>query len=108
MAAGEVDMKLGFLGLGPMGAAMAARLIAAGHDVTVWNRTAAKADPLVASGGRRAESPADAATGADVVLSSLAEDNAVREVLLGAQGALAAMRDGAVHVSLSTISTEMS
>ncbi len=56
-------MEIGFIGLGQMGSAIAANLIKAGHSLTVWNRSPARTEPLVAAGARRAESPADAATG---------------------------------------------
>jgi 3-hydroxyisobutyrate dehydrogenase-like beta-hydroxyacid dehydrogenase len=92
-------MKIGFLGLGRMGAAMAGNLIAAGHDVAVWNRSPAKAAPLVDAGATLAEDPAGAAQG-DVVLSMLADDRAVEAVVFGDGG----IRDApALHVSHSTI-----
>ena len=72
-------MRLGFLGLGNMGRAMARALMRAGHEVAVWDRTPAMAEGLVSDGARAATSPADAARGADVVLSSLSEDHAVSQ-----------------------------
>jgi len=92
-------MKVGFIGLGQMGSAMAANLIKGGHDVTVWNRSAGKAEPLVAAGAKRAASPAEAATG-DVVMSMLADDRAVEAIVYGDGGILGAP---ALHVSHSTI-----
>jgi len=93
-------MKIGFIGLGQMGSAMAANLLKAGHEVAVWNRSSAKADPLVEAGARRATSPRDAADG-DVVMTMLADDKAVEAVVYGAEG----INDApALHVSHSTIS----
>jgi 3-hydroxyisobutyrate dehydrogenase-like beta-hydroxyacid dehydrogenase len=95
-------LNIGWLGLGNMGAAMAARLVDAGHRVTVWNRSPGKAEPLLARGARWAETPALAASN-DFVVTMLADDQALRDVLEGA-GALAAMSSGAIHLSMSTIS----
>lgn len=83
-------MKIAFLGLGHMGQAMAARLVAAGHEVRVYNRTAAKAHRLVQQGARLAASPHDAATGAQVVIAMVGDDTASRRMWLGPTGALAA------------------
>jgi 3-hydroxyisobutyrate dehydrogenase-like beta-hydroxyacid dehydrogenase len=101
-------MKVGVIGLGPMGAAMAEHLLKGGHELTVWNRTAAKAEPLVARGARLASSAAAAAAGAGVVLSSLAHDEAVEEVVLGPGGVVEGLAAGAVHVSTSTVSPALS
>jgi len=98
-------MKVGFVGLGQMGHAIAANVLAAGHELTVWNRSADKADDLVAKGARLAGSPAEAAS-AGVVFTMLADDAALEAVSFGEQGILAAQ--GAVlHVSLSTISPDL-
>ena len=94
-------MKIGFIGLGHMGSAMARNLLGAGHDVTVWNRSPDKAEPLVAAGARRAATPAEAAAGA-VVHTMLADDRAVEAVTFGPDGILAASA-GAIHVGHSTI-----
>jgi 3-hydroxyisobutyrate dehydrogenase-like beta-hydroxyacid dehydrogenase len=96
-------MKIGFLGLGNMGAAIAANLRKAGHELTVWNRTAAKTTPLVEAGAVRAETPRRAAHGRDVVFSMLADDAALESVLEGDDGLIAGLGRGALHVSLSTI-----
>jgi 3-hydroxyisobutyrate dehydrogenase-like beta-hydroxyacid dehydrogenase len=98
-------MKVGFLGLGAMGAAMATNLLKAGHDVTVWNRSAAAAQPLAALGAEVASTPAAAAHG-DAVLSMLANDEAVRGVILDG-GVLAALSPGAVHVNHATVSVKL-
>jgi 3-hydroxyisobutyrate dehydrogenase-like beta-hydroxyacid dehydrogenase len=96
-------MQIGFLGLGQMGAAIAANLVRARHDVVVWNRSAEKARPLVEAGATLAESPKDAASGRDVIFSMLADDAALNAVLFGEHGALAGLKAGALHVSMSTI-----
>ena len=99
-------MKIGVLGLGIMGAGMAHQLVAKKFDVTVWNRDAAKTAALTSAGARVAGTPAMAATGADIVLAMLANDDASRAVWLGEHGALAAMREGAVAIESSTLTVE--
>jgi 3-hydroxyisobutyrate dehydrogenase-like beta-hydroxyacid dehydrogenase len=94
-------MKLGFIGLGQMGRGIAANLIKAGHEVTLYNRSADKAAGL---GGIVAASPAEAVRGAEVVFTMVAHDAALREVAFGAQGFVGALATGAIHVSCSTIS----
>jgi 3-hydroxyisobutyrate dehydrogenase-like beta-hydroxyacid dehydrogenase len=105
-------MKIAFLGLGKMGAPMARRLLAAGHDVTVWNRTPERAADLVALGAKVAATPAAAARSCDAVLTMLFDDAASEEVLFGsgagAEGVLEALRPGALHVALSTIGVALS
>lgn len=101
-------MKVGFIGLGNMGAPMARNLIRAGHDVTVFNRTRAKAEPLAADGARVADSVAHAVSGCEVAVTMLADDQAVQQAIFGAGGMLPALPPGAVHMSTSTISVEMS
>ncbi|MCY1041369.1 NAD(P)-dependent oxidoreductase [Corallococcus sp. bb12-1] len=101
-------MKVGFIGLGNMGAPMAKNLLGAGHEVTVWNRTASKAQPLQQQGARVAKTPADAARDAEVVVSMLADDPAVEAATLGPDGLVGALPKGAVHVSSSTISVALS
>ncbi len=97
--------KLAFLGLGIMGAPMARHLAAAGHDVTVYNRTADKAQAWVAAhGGRSAATPAAAASAADVVLACVGADADLRAVTLGPDGAFAAMAPGAVFIDHTTVS----
>ncbi|KAF1068989.1 MAG: 3-hydroxyisobutyrate dehydrogenase [Pseudomonas citronellolis] len=95
-------MKIGFLGLGGMGAAMAANLLKAGHSLCVWNRSPAAAEPLLEQGARLAASPLEAVE-ADVVISMLADDNATRAVLIDS-GALASARAGTIHLSMATLS----
>jgi 3-hydroxyisobutyrate dehydrogenase len=96
--------SVALLGTGTMGAGMAGRLIGAGFNVSVWNRSAERAQPLVQQGARLGSTPADAARGADVIIAMIADDNASREVWLGADGALAAARAGAVIIESSTLS----
>lgn len=93
-------MRIGFIGLGQMGGAIAANLIKAGHEVTVWNRSTDKADALVDAGAVRAARPVDAAQG-DLVMTMLADDLAVESVVFGEGGIVGAP---ALHVGHSTIS----
>jgi 3-hydroxyisobutyrate dehydrogenase-like beta-hydroxyacid dehydrogenase len=95
-------MQIGWIGLGNMGQAMAARVLEAGHELTVYNRSRDKAQSLVDRGAKRAESPAVAAR-AELVVTMLSDDAALEHVL-GEGGALAAMTANTVHVSMSTIS----
>jgi len=97
-------MKIGFIGLGQMGAGIAANLIRAGHSVVVWNRSADKAGPLVKAGAALADSPKAAAADREVVLTMLADDAALAAVLSGEHGLYAGLRPGALHMSMSTIS----
>ncbi len=101
-------MKLAFLGLGVMGYPMAGHLARAGHDVTVYNRTPAKAAQWVAThGGGSAATPAAAARGADLVMMCVGNDDDVRGVAAGADGALAGMASGAILVDHTTASAEV-
>ena len=100
-------MRIGFVGLGNMGSAMAANLVGAGHEVTVYNRSRPKVDALVDRGARAAGSVAEAC-GGDVVFTMLADDDAVAGVTFGADGIIAALARGATHVSASTISVALS
>lgn len=98
-----VTLPISFLGLGRMGQPMAMRLLEAGYGVAVWNRTAARADDLVAAGARRVDTPAEAARGARVVVLMLADPAAVERVLFGADGVLAGAERGMLVVDCSTI-----
>ncbi|MEI6253677.1 MAG: NAD(P)-dependent oxidoreductase, partial [Mycobacteriaceae bacterium] len=98
---------VGFIGLGNMGSAMATRLLDAGFDVTVYNRSPGKADAVAARGATVAATVAQACAG-DVVFTMLANDEAVEAVVTGDAGVLATMREGATHVSASTISAALS
>src|SRR6185312_12562473 len=96
-------MRVGFIGLGNMGAAMAASLLAAGFEVTVYNRSPARAQPLAGQGAVVAATVADAC-GGDVVFTMLANDQAVDDVVSGEGGVLASLAPGTTHISSSTIS----
>jgi 3-hydroxyisobutyrate dehydrogenase len=97
-------MKIAFLGLGAMGSRMAARLLDTGHALTVWNRSPAAADALVAAGATLAPSPRAAAQGVEVVISMLRDDDVSRHVWLdGESGALAGMTPGTLAIESSTL-----
>jgi 3-hydroxyisobutyrate dehydrogenase len=106
MTAAESRPRVALLGLGLMGSGMAHRLLGAGFPLSVYNRTASKAASLVAGGARLAESPRDAATGAEFVVSMLADDDVSRSMWLGNDGALAGVPSGAVLIESSTVSTK--
>ena len=100
--------KLAFLGLGVMGYPMAGHLAAAGHEVCVYNRTAAKAEAWAAQhGGRHAATPREAAAGADFVMACVGNDDDLRSVCQGADGAFAGMATGAVFVDHTTVSSKV-
>lgn len=97
--------RLAFLGLGVMGYPMAAHLVNAGHFVTVYNRTAAKAEKWAAEiGGTFAATPREAAEGADFVMACVGNDDDLRSVVLGDDGAFAGMKDGSIFVDHTTVS----
>jgi 2-hydroxy-3-oxopropionate reductase len=98
------DSTIGFLGLGVMGAPMARNLLAAGHDVLAWNRGPEPLAELVAAGARSADGPAAVAAEADLVISIVSDDAALREVLGGPDGAIAAARPGSLIIDMSTVS----
>jgi 3-hydroxyisobutyrate dehydrogenase len=101
-------MKIAFLGLGIMGGPMAGHLAKAGHSVTVYNRTAVKAESWVAAhGGTRVKTPALAAKDADFVMACVGNDDDLRAVCLGSDGALGAMKLGAVFVDHTTVSEKV-
>jgi 3-hydroxyisobutyrate dehydrogenase-like beta-hydroxyacid dehydrogenase len=100
-------MKLAMIGLGKMGIEMAGRLLTAGHELTVYNRTMDKARVLESRGARVASSPSEAVAGAEAVLTSLLNDAAVEAVLFGRDGILESLPVGAVHAGLSTISIDL-
>lgn len=97
-------MSVALLGLGTMGSGMAANLLKAGFPLSVYNRTAAKAEPFAAQGARIAHTPAEAAKGAQLILSMLSDDYASRETWTGEGGALAAAATGTILVESSTAS----
>src|SRR5262249_60083837 len=94
--------RVAFIGLGRMGHGMAGRYLDAGFTVSVWNRSKAKAEDLIARGARWATSPEDAAIDADAVVTMVADDHASREVWLGKQGAAATMKAGTLAIECST------
>jgi 3-hydroxyisobutyrate dehydrogenase-like beta-hydroxyacid dehydrogenase len=100
-------MKIGFIGLGHMGSAMAANLLKAGHEVTVFNRNPERRAPLTALGAREASLVADACRG-EVVITMLADDTAVADVVFAKYGLMASLPQHAIHVSMSTISIALS
>jgi len=101
-------MRVGFIGLGKMGTPMALRLIAAGHELSVWNRSEARTKPLIREGAIAAATPAEAELGADAVITMLFDDAAHEEVLFGANGLVDALSPGTLHISCSTISVALS
>jgi len=98
--------KLAFLGLGQMGTPIATRLIEAGHDLTVWNRTGAKTRPLIDKGASAAASPAEAVAGVDAAITMVATPQALEEVVFAADGVLAGLRPGQVLIDMSTVGPE--
>jgi len=99
---GRNGTRVAFIGLGNMGSGMASRILKTGYQLTVWNRTAAKAGSLVASGARLAPSAAAAVKDADIVITSLMDDASVLDMVNGEL--LAAMKPGAIHLCVTTIS----
>ncbi len=97
-------MRIGFVGLGTMGAPMARRLLEAGYEVTVHNRTRAREEALAAAGAARAATPRQAADGADLVITIVSDTPDVQAVVLGEQGVALGMKAGSVLVDMSTIS----
>jgi 3-hydroxyisobutyrate dehydrogenase len=98
----------GFIGLGGMGSRMSRRLLAAGYDLTVYNRKRERTRLLEQTGAKVAATPRDLAAGADIILSSVADDAAVESVMFGDDGALAAARPGTTFIEMSTASPGMS
>ena len=94
---------ISFLGLGTMGGGMASNLLKAGYKLTVWNRSAEKCKPFARKGARLAESPADAIRDADLVIYMLSNDQAVEEVVFGANGILSGIKEGQIAMDMSTV-----
>ena len=101
-------MEIGFIGLGDMGRGIVPRLLAAGHRVTGWNRTAAKAEPLIELGMMWADTPRDVAGKTEIVFSIVTDAAAVRSVALGDDGVIAGLGAGSVYLDMSTIDPEAS
>lgn len=106
MSAGSEVRSVALLGTGTMGAPMASNLIRAGFEVTVWNRSPERAEPLGAEGARVAASPREAVESADALITMLADGPAIESVLGGPDGALRAARPGAVWIQMSTVGVE--
>src|SRR2546421_9773083 len=100
-------MNIGFVGLGAMGAGIVPRLMAAGHAVTGWNRSKAKAEPLIARGMRLAETPRAVAAGSDVVFSIVTDAAAVKAAL-GDDGIIAGLKRGGIYADMSTVAPDAS
>jgi 3-hydroxyisobutyrate dehydrogenase-like beta-hydroxyacid dehydrogenase len=101
-------MKVGFVGLGAMGALIVPRLIAAGHAVTGWNRSRDKAEPLIKGGMTWADSPRAVAEQSEIVFSIVTDGAAVKAVALGESGILAGLREGGIYADMSTIDPDVS
>lgn len=101
-------MKIGFIGIGHMGEGMARRLIAAGHTLTLYNRTRSRAEALESLGARVANSAQDASADAEVVITMLADDRAVEEIIFAPGNVIERMAPKATHISMSTISVALS
>jgi 3-hydroxyisobutyrate dehydrogenase-like beta-hydroxyacid dehydrogenase len=103
-----MGIEVGFVGLGNMGLPMAEALIDAGMSLTVYNRTGAKAEPLVAKGARRATSAAEAVTPGAIAITMVADDAALESITLGEAGLAARLGKGGIHLSMSTVSPALS
>jgi 3-hydroxyisobutyrate dehydrogenase-like beta-hydroxyacid dehydrogenase len=101
-------MNVGFIGLGNMGSAIARNLIQAGYTLTLYNRTRSRAEELQSLGGRIADTPSEAASSAEVLITMLADDRAVEDVIFAPGNALQDLPTDAVHISMSTISVGLS
>lgn len=101
-------MNLGFVGLGAMGELIVPRLMTAGHKVTGWNRTRAKAEPLIAQGMAFANTPREVAQASEIVFSIVTDSAAVKAVALSDDGIIAGLRKGGLYVDMSTIEPEVS
>ncbi|HTC63639.1 MAG TPA: NAD(P)-dependent oxidoreductase [Candidatus Saccharimonadales bacterium] len=99
-----MKLSVGFIGLGLMGRPMGANLLKAGHELTVWNRTASRADELVAQGAKRAGSPREVAAESDVVITIVSDPPALESVLWGDGGVFAGLRQGSLMIESSTVS----
>src|ERR1700719_459946 len=101
-------MNIAFIGLGNMGSAMATNLLKAGHTLSVYNRSRARADALKSLGARVASTPGEAAAGAEVAITMLADDHALESVVFEKGNLLDSLPPNATHISMSTISVVMS
>src|SRR5438309_1489239 len=94
---------ISYLGLGTIGSGMAANLLKASYQLTVWNRSIEKCEPFARNGARAADTPADAARDVDLVIYSLSNDQAVEDVVFGAEGILSGIKEGQIAVDMSTV-----
>lgn len=100
-------MRIGFLGLGKMGTPMALRLLAAGNELSVWNRSEERTKPLIHEGAIAAATPAEAELGSDAVITMLLDDAAYEEVLFGVHRLIDALSPGGLHIVCATISVAL-
>jgi 3-hydroxyisobutyrate dehydrogenase-like beta-hydroxyacid dehydrogenase len=103
-----VRVKLGFVGLGAMGQLIVPRLMNAGHEVTGWNRSRDKAEPLIKTGMRWADTPRDVAAQSELVFSIVTDAKAVKAVALGPDGIVSGLRKGGIYIDMSTIEPDES
>ena len=101
-------MKVGFIGLGSMGAGMSRNLIKAGHDLVVYNRTRSRAQEMQSLGAKVADTASEAAAGVEALITMMADDRAVQDVIFEPGRAIESLPKGAVHISMSTISVDLS
>ena len=101
-------MKVGFIGLGNMGSPMARNLIKAGHALTVYNKTRSRAEELRPLGATGAATPAEAASGVEALITMVADDHAIEELVFGQGRVIESLPAGAVHISMSTLGVAMS
>jgi 3-hydroxyisobutyrate dehydrogenase-like beta-hydroxyacid dehydrogenase len=104
----KLVMNLGFVGLGAMGQLIVPRLMAAGHQVTGWNRSKEKAEALITSGMRWADTPRAVAEQSELVFSIVTDSKAVRAVALGSGGIVSGLRKGGIYIDMSTIEPDES
>jgi 3-hydroxyisobutyrate dehydrogenase-like beta-hydroxyacid dehydrogenase len=100
--------RIAYLGLGVMGSGMASNLLKAGHEVTVWNRTKEKCQPLVEQGAKQADTPAQAVIDADIIMYCLSHEAAVEQVVFGEDGILDGISEGQLAIDMSTVYPETS
>jgi 3-hydroxyisobutyrate dehydrogenase-like beta-hydroxyacid dehydrogenase len=105
MGGANTNDSIGFIGLGALGAPIAANLLAAGESLTVWNRTPSKAEPLVEKGAKLAHRPCEAIARGGVVFTTLWDDSSLEEIVHG-EGFLEALGPGGIHVSMTTVTPE--
>ena len=101
------ETKIGLMGLGLMGRPMGMNLLKAGYTLTVWNRTASRADDLVAAGAKLAASPRELAANSDFIISIVSDPPALKSILWGDDGAMQAMKRGSTYVDSSTVSPDL-